>query len=151
MGHAVAVTDAPAACFAPELIEAYPDAKVVLNLRRDLDAWQRSVLKNIAQACLESWPVWLLSRFNTELFWVYTLYAQYLWPRLFRCVGLSSTAEITSNARSIYRGKLGKRSFLGWFAQSFYCVPLSFTFVDSRPGHLARSYFQGRWSESDFS
>ena len=129
MGHAVAVTDAPAACFAPELIEAYPDAKVVLNLRRDLDAWQRSVLKNIAQACLESWPVWLLSRFNTELFWVYTLYAQYLWPRLFRCVGLSSTAEITSNARSIYRGKLGKRSFLGWFAQSFYCVPLSFTFV----------------------
>ena len=131
MGHAVAVTDAPAACFAPELIQAYPDAKVVLNLRRDLDAWQRSVLKNIAQACLESWPVWVLSRFNTELFWVYTLYAQYLWPRIFRCVGLSSTTEITSNGKSIYRGKSRKLSFLVWFARSFYCVALSFTFVQA--------------------
>lgn len=39
IGHSVAVTDAAASVFAAELIAAYPEAKVVLNYRRDLDAW----------------------------------------------------------------------------------------------------------------
>lgn len=39
IGHSVAVTDAVASVFAAELIAAYPEAKVVLNYRRDLDAW----------------------------------------------------------------------------------------------------------------
>lgn len=39
IGHSVAVTDAVASVFAAELIVAYPEAKVVLNYRRDLDAW----------------------------------------------------------------------------------------------------------------
>ncbi|KAF5536522.1 ARCA-like protein [Fusarium napiforme] len=38
LGHSVAVTDAAASVFAAELIAAYPDAKVVLNYRKDLDA-----------------------------------------------------------------------------------------------------------------
>lgn len=38
IGHAVAVTDAPASVFAAEIIAAYPKAKVILNTRRDLDA-----------------------------------------------------------------------------------------------------------------
>jgi len=36
------VTDFPAACFGPELIAAYPDAKVVLTTR-DPDAWVESI------------------------------------------------------------------------------------------------------------
>jgi hypothetical protein len=39
LGHCVAVTDAASSVFAVEMIEAYPDAKVVLNVRRDLDRW----------------------------------------------------------------------------------------------------------------
>jgi hypothetical protein len=42
MGHSTAVTDAAGSVFAAELIEAYPNAKVVLNYRKDLDAWHRS-------------------------------------------------------------------------------------------------------------
>jgi hypothetical protein len=33
-----AVTDMPAYCFSSELIEAYPEAKVILTLR-DIDDW----------------------------------------------------------------------------------------------------------------
>jgi hypothetical protein len=33
-----AVTDMPAYCFSSELIEAYPEAKVILTLR-DIDEW----------------------------------------------------------------------------------------------------------------
>jgi hypothetical protein len=47
LGHSVAVTDAAANCFAPELIAAYPDAKVILNMRSNLDAWNASVMSNI--------------------------------------------------------------------------------------------------------
>lgn len=39
IGHSVAVTDAAGSVFAAELIAAYPEAKVVLNYRKDLDAW----------------------------------------------------------------------------------------------------------------
>lgn len=41
IGHCMAITDLPAARIAPELIAAYPDAKVVLNTR-DVDSWYRS-------------------------------------------------------------------------------------------------------------
>jgi len=59
LGHAVAVTDAAANCFAPELIMAYPDAKVILNTRRNIDAWHSSVLSNIVDVN-EDWLKWLL-------------------------------------------------------------------------------------------
>ena len=36
------MTDIPAACFAPELIAAYPEAKVILS-NRDIDAWHKCV------------------------------------------------------------------------------------------------------------
>ncbi len=41
MGHCQAISDMPATCFARELIEAYPEAKVVLTLRKDVDAWYK--------------------------------------------------------------------------------------------------------------
>lgn len=59
LGHAVAVTDAAANCFAEEMIKAYPSAKVILNTRRDIDAWQSSVMSNIV-AVNEDWFKWLL-------------------------------------------------------------------------------------------
>ena len=42
LGHCQAICDAPATCFTPELLKAYPDAKVVLS-NRDVDDWYLSV------------------------------------------------------------------------------------------------------------
>ena len=42
LGNYGAVTDTPCICFAQELIAAYPDAKVVLVERADIDAWYQS-------------------------------------------------------------------------------------------------------------
>ena len=41
LGHHGSVTDQPCCIFAPELVEAYPEAKVVLH-ERDVDKWYRS-------------------------------------------------------------------------------------------------------------
>ncbi|CAG8927059.1 unnamed protein product [Penicillium salamii] len=46
LGHCQAVTDIPAVCFAPELIQAYPEAKVILT-HRDIDVWHASVMETI--------------------------------------------------------------------------------------------------------
>ncbi|MDI1491079.1 MAG: hypothetical protein OHK93_002285 [Ramalina farinacea] len=42
LGHVTAVTDAPATAFAGELLEAYPDAKVIITTRSEA-AWYRSM------------------------------------------------------------------------------------------------------------
>ncbi|KAJ7732142.1 putative NAD dependent epimerase/dehydratase [Mycena metata] len=47
LGHCQGITDAPHYLFAKELIEAYPDAKVILTVR-DPDSWWRSVSATIA-------------------------------------------------------------------------------------------------------
>lgn len=67
LGHCVAVTDAAASCFAAQMIEAYPDAKVILNVRRDLAAWQKSAVQ-MPVGVNESWTFWLLSWFSAERF-----------------------------------------------------------------------------------
>ncbi|KAG9558176.1 hypothetical protein KCU61_g2847, partial [Aureobasidium melanogenum] len=46
LGHVSAVTDSPINAFAPELISAYPDAKVVL-VEREVESWYRSFEKNV--------------------------------------------------------------------------------------------------------
>lgn len=42
LGHCMAVTDAPAIDFGPELIEAYPESKIIL-VDRDVEAWYTSI------------------------------------------------------------------------------------------------------------
>jgi hypothetical protein len=42
LGHCQAVCDWPAACFGRELVEAYPNAKVILQ-GRDIDSWHRYI------------------------------------------------------------------------------------------------------------
>ncbi|KAL9622458.1 MAG: hypothetical protein Q9160_003134 [Pyrenula sp. 1 TL-2023] len=46
LGHCQAVSDWPAVAFAPELIAAYPEAKVILTTR-DVDSWHKSVVKTV--------------------------------------------------------------------------------------------------------
>lgn len=42
-GHCTAVLDTAASAFAPDLIWAYPHAKLISNTRKDATAWQRSL------------------------------------------------------------------------------------------------------------
>jgi hypothetical protein len=46
LGHCQAVCDWPAIAFSKELIEAYPEAKVIITTR-DVDTWHESVLKTV--------------------------------------------------------------------------------------------------------
>lgn len=41
------MTDYPAACFSEELIAAYPDAKVILTVRDNVEVWHRSVTETL--------------------------------------------------------------------------------------------------------
>lgn len=65
LGHCGAVTDQPAVIFAEELLEAYPEAKVVL-VERDVEAWYRSI-SALFEASLD--PVFLAFRF-TDPYWI---------------------------------------------------------------------------------
>jgi hypothetical protein len=104
LGHSVAVTDAAASVFAAEMIAAYPEAKVVLNMRRDLDSWERS-LENTLVHANESWGFWIASWLDRECFWAWHVYERFLWPLLFRAPDGGMKAAIRGNARWIQRGK----------------------------------------------
>lgn len=69
LGQCEAVTDVPCFAFAEELIHAYPEAKVIINRRQDLDAWYKSIMATLGQM-EESWLVWFLSFFDTEIYWI---------------------------------------------------------------------------------
>ncbi|RAL08727.1 sulfotransferase family protein [Aspergillus homomorphus CBS 101889] len=47
LGHCQAVSDLPALCFAEDLIEAYPEAKVIVTVR-DVDEWYESMMALVA-------------------------------------------------------------------------------------------------------
>ena len=72
LGEYDATTDIPAAWFALHLLQAYPNAKVILNRRRDLDGWKTSFHETVLPV-MQSWKYWLASWFNAELFWLMSL------------------------------------------------------------------------------
>ena len=104
IGHAVAVSDAPASVFAADIIAAYPDARVVLNTRRDLNEWHRSVDETIV-SINESWFFWFWSFFNREMFWAWHVAERYLWPLLFRAPDGNLATAVRRNGKWIHRGK----------------------------------------------
>jgi len=71
--HSVAVTDAASLVFAVEMIRAYPNAKVVLNVRRDLDAWHASAVENLV-GVNEYRAFWFMSWWKREAFWTWHVY-----------------------------------------------------------------------------
>ncbi|KAI5362133.1 hypothetical protein Slin15195_G057850 [Septoria linicola] len=103
LGHSVAVTDAAASVFAAELIAAYPEALVVLNYRRDLDAWHQSCIQHIA-GTNEDWYMWWTSWWTWYGFWSWSTYERYMWPLLFRATdGANLSTAIRRNGKWIYR------------------------------------------------
>ncbi|KAB5511334.1 hypothetical protein GE09DRAFT_917549, partial [Coniochaeta sp. 2T2.1] len=78
LGHCEAVTDLAAWAFAPELLAAYPDVKVILNVREE-EKWFQSMRKTILPIC-EEWIYYLCSWFDRGLFWRYHCHARFLIP-----------------------------------------------------------------------
>lgn len=103
LGHSVAVTDAAASCFAAEMIAAYPEAKVVLNMRRDVNAWHASLIKTLVHVN-ESWSFCVASWLDRECFWAWHVYERFLWPMLFRAPDGEMGKAIRRNARWIAQG-----------------------------------------------
>jgi len=121
LGHSVAVTDAAASCFAAEMIAAYPDAKVVLNMRWDTDAWHKSLVNTLVRAN-ESWAFWVASWLDRECFWAWHVYERFLWPMLFRAPDGDMNKAIRRNARWVARGEC---PFCRRFCLLLEGVPLS--------------------------
>lgn len=101
------MTDAAASVFAAELIAAYPDAKVVLNYRKDLDAWHESAIKTLLSVW-DSWLIFALSCLGKELFWVWHVYRRFMWPGLFRALDGDIDSGIERNGKWVYKGKSSK-------------------------------------------
>lgn len=81
-GHAEAVVDTPATFACAELIEAFPDAKVILNMRRDKDKWHKSIMGTVA-SLHQNWIVWLVCMFNKEAFWMWDLTHNFWMPGMY--------------------------------------------------------------------
>ncbi|KAK4155258.1 hypothetical protein C8A00DRAFT_42067 [Chaetomidium leptoderma] len=123
LGHSVAVTDAAASVFAAEMVAAYPEAKVVLNMRRDLDGWEQSLGQTLVHAN-ESWGFWIASWLDRECFWAWHVYERFLWPLLFRAPDGDLKRGITGNARwvqrehcNMVRGLVHKDRLLEWYIE----------------------------------
>ncbi|KAJ5092067.1 hypothetical protein NUU61_006937 [Penicillium alfredii] len=96
LGNCVGASDLLAAEFAPELIAAYPNAKVVLNVRRDLDGWYASMQQTMRY--FDKNPVdwdWCKSWFSAELFWIRQTMCRTMMPRFFR-------GSFESNGKWVY-------------------------------------------------
>lgn len=101
-GLSVAVTDTAASVFAAELIAAYPDAKIVLNYRKDLDAWHESAVKIVSVN--ENWALYILSCLGKVPFWGWHVYERFMWPGLFRALDGNIETGIARNGKWVYKG-----------------------------------------------
>ncbi|KAH1340383.1 hypothetical protein KXV68_001027 [Aspergillus fumigatus] len=101
LGHCDAVVDTAASFFAAELVEAYPEALVILNTRKDMDAWHRSAIKTLLEEIADRWFLWVMRLFCADLFWLWELFVTHGYPGLFR--GKSARTAIAKNGRWVYR------------------------------------------------
>ncbi|OTA76792.1 hypothetical protein M434DRAFT_38785 [Hypoxylon sp. CO27-5] len=99
LGDAVVVTGPAGALLAADLITAYPEAKVILNYRNDIEAWHHSVEQIIARAN-SSWMLWLLSWLSLDCFWFWQCHVRFMWLGLFRAGNMDIE---TASIRRAYR------------------------------------------------
>ncbi|KAL4936043.1 hypothetical protein BDV06DRAFT_205770 [Aspergillus oleicola] len=93
LGHAEAVTDQPCSIFATELIEAYPEAKVILN-HRDVDSWYESITALILPHARGFW-YHVLPWFQADMYWAvqYTIH----------CFNMHFYGNLERNGKWVYR------------------------------------------------
>ncbi|KAI1399312.1 hypothetical protein F4819DRAFT_498124 [Hypoxylon fuscum] len=88
LGHAVAVTDTAGSVFAAEIIAAYPDAKVILNRRKDIDKWHHSLVNTLGRS-----------------FWAWHLHIRFLYPGIFRALDGNIKTGVVRNGKWVYHGE----------------------------------------------
>jgi hypothetical protein len=97
LGHVGAVTDAPCILFAAELMEAYPDAKVVL-VERNIDSWYKS-FETLVTAAMD--PFLNLFSYTDPGFMGRIQKVGFLWMK--HQVGARNSKEAKANAKDMYR------------------------------------------------
>ncbi|KAF2192225.1 hypothetical protein K469DRAFT_694357 [Zopfia rhizophila CBS 207.26] len=90
-----ALTDMPIAVLAAELVQAYPDAKVILNRRKDIDAWYNSTIATI-MAQGDDRMNWFRSWFCADLYWTRRLMFREMMPWFYR-------GDFRANGKWVYR------------------------------------------------
>lgn len=127
IGHSVAMVDVPASAFATELIDAYPDVKVILNQRRDMTKWHASAIKHIV-GVNETRLIWFLSWFDKEMFWMWNVFERYLHLRSSRATDNTLASGLTKQGIWVFRehlnavrGQLHSRGeshrYLDWYLE----------------------------------
>ena len=98
LGHVAAVTDTPANMFGKELIESYPNAKVVL-VERDIDTWypsfERALIKGLDMPFLD-----LFLKFDKDTARMVPVVTDGIMRGQF---GARDTTEYRRNAKEVYK------------------------------------------------
>ncbi|PON22177.1 hypothetical protein TGAM01_v209051 [Trichoderma gamsii] len=93
LGNSQAVCDWPAIAFAKELIEAYPEAKVVLT-NRDVDSWHASTMKTVYWRVTDGELRWL-SHFD----WAASMY----YPMLKKFFDTFFEGDFPNRGKDVFR------------------------------------------------
>ncbi|XMA15340.1 hypothetical protein WAI453_008131 [Rhynchosporium graminicola] len=108
LGNCQAVCDFPGAAFGPELIAAYPDAKVIMTLR-DADSWHLSTAKTVWKVIQD--PTFRSLTFFNPTLRKYRLMISTLLDRFFQ-------GQFLQNGKSSV--KITTKKFVGSFPQRDY-------------------------------
>ncbi|KAI9040346.1 sulfotransferase family protein [Aspergillus affinis] len=110
-GHCEAITDQPGALFAPELIQAYPEAQVILN-RRDVDDWYHSF--NAVITPLTTGTLWhVLPWFQADLYWQMRYMTDVQIP-FFRGSWTRHGKWVYEEHNAVVRGLVAQEQLLDW-------------------------------------
>ncbi|KAJ4217652.1 hypothetical protein NW759_008963 [Fusarium solani] len=98
LGHCGAICDYPANCFGPEMLEAYPESKVVL-VERDVETWYKSFNDSIISTMYN--PFWRFlaaigARYVSEVDGLTTMWFKYHFKA-------TTKEEIQANVREGYK------------------------------------------------
>jgi hypothetical protein len=114
IGHCVAITDQPGASFAPELIAAYPGAKVVLNVRKNEEAWYQSVMSTIMPRVITNTRAWMRGFFSAEMFWVQQALVHGHWQAFFRGDFANNGKWVLREHYAMIKGLVPGNNLLEW-------------------------------------
>ena len=117
LGNCMAITDIPAVLFARELLDAYPEAKVILNRRPNLEEWKGS-FRNTTLAAEQSLIIRTCSYFVPELYWMQSVFKL--------CISIMFQGDFEKNAERAYQQhyreleeklKHDRRGYIDWEAR----------------------------------
>ena len=117
LGDSEVILDSAAFAFAEELIEAYPDAKVILNYREDFDAWHRSFVRAMLPLASEIW--WpLIGLFESGMWWIYHTHFRIIVPNFLGAPYGSRKMEVATrdNGKQAYKSESSPLSSLAYMS-----------------------------------